>query len=77
MAFHYQVRHTIHSKELQQMVLFCAAKAVWQTANLDIVETQLSELNGLEQINNSSPGRFSSSNVSQHRNSRDLQVDIW
>ena len=43
MAFHYQVRHTIHSKELQQMVLFCAAKAVWQTANLDIVETQLSE----------------------------------
>jgi len=25
------------------MVLFCAAKAVWQTANLDIVETQLSE----------------------------------
>ncbi|DBA71939.1 TPA: hypothetical protein ACH3X2_010692 [Trebouxia sp. C0005] len=34
---------TVHSKEIQQMVLFCAAKAVWQTANLDIVETQLSE----------------------------------
>ena len=54
MAFHHQVRLTIHSKELQQMVLFCAAKAVWQTANLDIAETQLSERNGLEQTNNSS-----------------------
>ncbi len=32
-----------HSKELQQMVLFCAGKAVWQTANPDVVETWLSE----------------------------------
>ncbi len=39
MAFHYHVRLTIHSKELQQVVLFCATKAVWQTANLDVVET--------------------------------------
>ena len=31
------------AKKLQQMVLFCAAEAVPQTANLDIVETQLSE----------------------------------
>ncbi len=41
MAFHYQVRLTVHSKELQQMVLFSAAKPVWETPYLDIVETQL------------------------------------
>ncbi len=39
MASHHYVRLTIHSKELQQIVLFCAAKAVWQTANPDFVET--------------------------------------
>ncbi len=77
MAVHYQVRLTVHSKELQQMVLFCAGKAVWQTANPDVVETWLSEWYGLEQTNNSSQGEFGSRHVSQHRNTRHLQVDIW
>ena len=29
MAIHYQVWLTVHSKELQQMVLFCAGKALF------------------------------------------------
>ena len=52
-------------------------KLICQTPDFNPVETQLSELNGLEQVDNSSPGEFSSSNVSQHRNSRHLQVDCW
>jgi len=43
MAFYNHVRHTNHSNELQQMVLFCVKKAVWQTVDVDIAETQLSE----------------------------------
>ena len=41
MAFHHQVRHALYRKTFQQVVLFSAAKPVWETPYLDIVETQL------------------------------------
>ena len=39
MVVHHKVRHALYRKELQQMVLFSAAKP--ETPYLDIVETQL------------------------------------
>ena len=41
MVVHHKVRHALYRKELQQMVLFSAAKPVWETPYLDIVKTQL------------------------------------
>ena len=72
MAIHNQIWITIHSKELQQVMLFFAGKAVWQTTNLDIVVTQLYKEHGLEQANNGSQEESGMRHVSQHKNARHL-----